>query len=45
MGPEYVRKVIALQGGQNPARLDCVMAFEDPVVAPRMELPLRQFDL
>lgn len=45
MGPEYVRKVIALQGGQNPARLDCVMAFEDPVVAPRMELPLRQLDL
>ncbi len=35
-GPEYASKVLVLEGGRAPARLDLVMAYADPAVAARM---------
>lgn len=35
-GPEYANKVLVLEGGRSPARLDLVMAYADPVAAARM---------
>jgi type IV secretory pathway TraG/TraD family ATPase VirD4 len=34
-GPEYADKVIVLEGGRQPARLNLVMAYEDPEVNER----------
>lgn len=39
-GPQYTGKVIVLEGGKPPARLERVFAFEDPVILPRLNLPL-----
>jgi hypothetical protein len=35
-GPEYASKVLVLEGGRAPARLDLVMAYADPAIAARM---------
>lgn len=37
-GPDYVDKVIVLEGGRPPIRLRRVMAFEDPSVSSRVGL-------
>lgn len=37
-GPAYVGKVIVLEGGRQPAVLRRVYAFDDPQIAPRMNL-------
>lgn len=37
-GPEYATKVIVLEGGRNPARLDLVMAFDDLELTDRLSL-------
>lgn len=39
MGPEYVGKVIVLEGGRQPARLLRVNAFQDRVAVRRMRPP------
>lgn len=36
MGPQYVGKVIVLEGGRAPARLLCVNAYQDPEAKRRM---------
>lgn len=35
-GPDYADKVIVLEGGRRPARLQRVMAFDDPVIKNRV---------
>ena len=36
MGPAYVGKVIVLEGGRAPARLNRIFAFEDPAIMNRL---------
>ena len=36
MGPEFVDKVIVLEGGRQPARLKAIKAFDDPLIADRI---------
>jgi type IV secretion system protein VirD4 len=38
MGPEYVDKVIVLEGGRRPARLQAVRAYEDPQLKGRLKV-------
>lgn len=37
MGPEYAERVIVLEGGRRPARLQAVKAFEDPNLKDRLK--------
>ncbi|MGJ4925970.1 type IV secretory system conjugative DNA transfer family protein [Bradyrhizobium sp. HKCCYLS2038] len=37
MGPEYVDRVIVLEGGRRPARLQAVKAYEDPQLKGRLK--------
>ncbi|MDD1532699.1 hypothetical protein C7U89_01400 [Bradyrhizobium sp. WBOS4] len=39
MGPEYVDKVVVLEGGRRPARLLAVKAYEDPQLKGRLKEP------
>ncbi|GAA0022821.1 type IV secretory system conjugative DNA transfer family protein [Bradyrhizobium diazoefficiens] len=36
MGPEYADKVIVLEGGRRPARLNALKAFDDPLLVNRL---------